>query len=190
VHGRKCDDPACALCRIFGTSVDSREQKRPKIGPTRLCVRDAFPSDDTLKRFVDSGAFIIETKIENSLNRITADTTPHPIERIPRGAQFDLEMLYGIYDMGDQGDVDVENLKQIYTALDLLEASVLGGGGSRGSGKIAFEDLHAVIKTVADYKAQASGDAVELATIAGRRASDVIAKIQEKFATTPEVQTP
>jgi len=41
-------------------------------------------------------------------------------------------MMYGVYDMGDQGTLDVQNLAQLATALEVLEAGVLGGGGSRG----------------------------------------------------------
>lgn len=181
VHGPSCQDSACVICRLFGASVDRRRQEGPEIGPTRLLFRDAFPSDDTLNQFRDGGLFLTETKAESSLNRITAEATPRYIERIPQGAQFDLEMIYGIYDLGDGGIMDVENLIHVYAAFELLEASVLGGGGSRGSGKIAIDNLQAVIKTGPDYQAQAGGESVDWTTVTGRHASDLIAAIREKL---------
>ena len=171
VHGRSCQDSACAICRIFGASA----------GPTRLLVRDAFPSQATFDRFVNSGVFTTETKTENRLNRITSEANPRSIERVPQGAQFDFEMIYGIYDLGDGGHIDLDNLRQGYTAFELLEASVIGGGGSRGSGKIAFENVAATIKTVADYQSQASGEMVDAPCVKGRNATDVRLRAQEKL---------
>jgi len=181
VHGRACEDPACVICRIFGSPSNRRGQQSQVMGPTRLLIRDAFLSDDTRERFVDGGIFITETKTENRLNRITAEADPKQIERIPKGAKFDFEMIYGIYDLGDGGGQDVENVKYLYAAFDLLEASVLGGGGSRGSGKIAIENLHTTIKTSTDYQVQGSGATVAWSTIAGRHPGDLIATLHEKL---------
>jgi CRISPR-associated protein Csm3 len=181
VHGSSCQDSACVICRLFGASTDRHRQEGQEIGPTRLLIRDAFLAEDTVNRFQDGGLFLTETKAENRLNRITAEAEPHYIERVPQGAQFDIEMIYGIYDLGDGGTGDVENLKQVYTAFELLEASVLGGGGSRGSGKVAIDNLQAIIKTGPDYQAHASGESVEWTTVTGRHAGDLIVAIREKL---------
>lgn len=180
-HGRSCQDPHCAVCRIFGAAAGQNDREVQAVGPTRLIVRDAFPSEATLEQFVKSGRFLTEIKTETSLDRITAEATSRFIERVPAGAQFDVEFVYGIYDLNDQGLTDVENLRYVYMALDLLEASVLGGGGSRGSGKIALENLAAVIKVVDDYQAQADGRDLVWPRVEGRSASNVVAKIQEKL---------
>lgn len=181
VHGRSCQDPTCVICRIFGSSTDRRGRENEATGPTRLLVRDAFPSQSTIDRFVDGGVFITESKTENSLNRITSEANPRPMERVPKGAQFDFEMIYGIYDLGDGGAVDLDNLKQVYTAFELLEASVLGGGGSRGSGKIAIENVSATIKTVADYQSLATGEMVEWTTVPGKNVSELLNRVREQI---------
>ncbi len=181
VHGRSCRDSACAICRIFGSSRRGATAETPVIGPTRLLVRDAFPAAETLERCQAGGLFVTEQKSENRLNRITAEVTPSLLERVPRGAQFDIDMLYGIYDLGDGGLMDIENLKYIYTAFELLEAGALGGGGSRGSGKIAIENLRATIKSGQNYQAQAAGDSVDDTLVTGRRLDDLLAAIRGKL---------
>ena len=129
-----CADPQCKVCRIFGTSA-AEQHREEAAGPTRLLVRDAHLAQETLndERYVSAGVFQTETKTENSLNRITSVANPRPMERVPRGAKFDFELVYGVYDMGDRGRADIENLAEVAAALDMLQASVLGGGGSRGS---------------------------------------------------------
>jgi CRISPR-associated protein Csm3 len=181
VHGRSCTDPKCEVCRIFGASADRKENEANSAGPTRLIVRDAYPSEETREKYVKGGVFTTEIKTENSLNRITSEANPRPMERVPQGAQFDFEMVYGIYDLGDGGAIDIENLQQVYTALSLLEAGVLGGGGSRGSGKIALENLKATIKTFADYQAQAAGQEVQYVTVEGNVGREVMIRIREKL---------
>lgn len=180
-HGRLCHDPRCVICRIFGASADHKGRTEQSPGPTRLIVRDAFPSEATLEQFLISGTFVTEAKTENRLNRITAEADPRQVERVPKGAQFDLDLVYGIYDMQDQGLADVDNVRYVYMALDLLEASVLGGGGSRGSGKIAIEQVSATIKTVDDYLAQASGQEVLWPIVAGRSVQELTTKIKDKL---------
>lgn len=181
VHGRSCRDAACRVCRIFGSSADRRSREEQATGPTRLLVRDAFPSQSTLEQFMQGGRFVTEIKTETSLNRITSEANPRPMERIPKGAQFDFEMVYGIYDLKDDGCTDIDNLHQVYTALELLEASVLGGGGSRGSGKVLIKNLAATIKTCDDYQAKAAGQEVRWAMVKGANVADVIATVQEKL---------
>jgi CRISPR-associated protein Csm3 len=181
VHGRSCRDSTCQVCRIFGSSTDRWSREKQAIGPTRLLVRDAFPSQSTLEQFIHGGSFVTEAKTETSLNRITSEANPRPMERVPKGAQFDFEMVYGIYDLEDAGSIDIDNLHQVYTALELLEASVLGGGGSRGSGNILIENLAATIKTCDDYEAKASGQEIQWAIVKGLNVADVIATVQEKL---------
>lgn len=157
-----CPDPQCKVCRIFGTSA-AEQHREEAAGPTRLLVRDAHLAKATLEdpRYVNAGVFVTETKTENSLNRITSAANPRPMERVPRGAKFEFEMVYGVYDMGDQGRADIANLAEVATALEMLQASVLGGGGSRGSGQIALEKLEACIKRRQDYEQQTLGVSLE-----------------------------
>jgi CRISPR-associated protein Csm3 len=88
------------------------------------------------------GKPIVEEKSENSLNRITAEANPRPIERVVPGVSFDFEMIYRVLDMGDGGSTDEKMFKDVVlSGLKLLRDDYLGGGGSRGNGQIDFEDL-------------------------------------------------
>ncbi len=186
-----CEDPTCKVCRIFGTSADRRGQEGNAAGPTRLIVRDAYLAEETQSddRYVKDQVFLTETKTENSLNRITSVANPRPIERVPQGAKFDIQMVYGIYDMGDEGKIDLEYLKQVFVALEMLEAGVLGGGGSRGSGQIAIEKLKATIKTLKDYQIKASGETSQEITITGDTVSALMQKIQATLPKHLEIAT-
>lgn len=149
-----CPDSTCPICRIYGSSAAEAEWKG---GPTRLTVRDAYPTEETLKEMkrleTERGLPGVEWKTENSINRITSVANPRPIERVTADSEFKFEMVYTIYDTGDGGKTDRENLKEVFKALRLLEDSTLGGGGSRGNGKISFwiaDDP--IVRKVADYE--------------------------------------
>lgn len=140
-HHKYCGNDNCFDCRIFGTVADSRS----KIGPGRLIIRDAYPTKESieilkkLKR--EKGLPYSEEKYENSINRVNATAVPRSIERIPAGIKLNLEMVYSIYDTGDGGKVDIENIKYIKEFLREIQTTTLGGSGHRGSGKVRFINL-------------------------------------------------
>ena len=135
-----CGNPDCEICRVFGSANTKSEGAKDR-GPTRLIVRDATLSEDWKKKFQD-GKAIIEEKSENSLNRITADATPRPIERVVPGVEFDFEIAYRVIDTGDNGATDEKYFKEVVLeGLKLLQNDYLGGGGSRGNGQIEFKGL-------------------------------------------------
>ena len=120
--------------KVFGVSADKEKGR----GPTRLIVRDAPISDEWLCKF-GSGTPITEMKSENSINRITAMANPRPMERVVPGVTFDCEIIYRVFDMDDDGQEDETLFDEIVrTALALLEADAIGGGASRGNGKVAL----------------------------------------------------
>ena len=89
-----------------------------------------------------NGNSIVEEKNENSLNRITAEANPRPIERIVPGVEFDFEISYRVIDTDDGGKTDEKYFKEVVLeSLKLLQDDYLGGGGSRGNGQIEFKDL-------------------------------------------------
>lgn len=109
--------------------------------PARLIVRDSHLQPQSIKKLekIDTGLFMTERKFENGLDRITAAATPRQFERVPKGASFNLEIVYS---------VEVENKDEIKTdlinialALAMLEDDALGGHGSRGYGKVKFEEF-------------------------------------------------
>ena len=137
-EGKPCNCGKCEVCRVFGSSAGSDS----KIGPTRLIVRDAALSQKSYDNFINNSIPIIEEKHENTINRITAEANPRPIERVVPGAEFDFEISYRIIDTGDNGEEDEKNFTDVVlTSLSLLELDFLGGGGSRGNGKIKFINL-------------------------------------------------
>jgi CRISPR-associated protein Csm3 len=128
-------DAALALARMFGPASDDTKV-RALAGPTRLTIRDAFPTKptlDTWNQILGEGIFT-EVKTENALDRVTAEANPRPIERVPAGSAFDLEMIFDVY-KGDEHSL----LKELLAAMRLLEHSALGGSGSRGHGQVKFE---------------------------------------------------
>lgn len=136
-----CGKPRCPVCRVFGTAIDRRNNDEAlDRGPTRLIVRDAMISEESRRKFKSA---IVEEKNENNLNRITAEATPRPIERIVPGVTFDFEIAYRVFDIrDDDGEADEHFFRHtVLGGLALLQKDYLGGGGSRGSGRIEFKDL-------------------------------------------------
>ena len=138
-QGNPCNCGNCIVCDIFGTS-----NKEGRKNPTRIIVRDAFIDKDTLEKVKTEGLMLFEEKYENALNRITAEANPRPIERVIPGVCFDFEIAYKIFNENDKED---EILNKILTSMALLEEDYLGGGGSRGNGKVEFIDLKLIKKS-------------------------------------------
>ncbi len=128
-----CKDKNCPICRIFGTSADDA-----KLGPTRLVVRDAHLSPESKSRIYEEGEILTENKYENSINRITARANPRPIERVVPGVTFAFEIIYKMFDMGDDFKPDEELFDYVLQGLKMVEMDALGGSSSRGCGKIEF----------------------------------------------------
>ncbi len=134
-----CGKADCEICRVFGSANNSDSANDR--GPTRLIVRDAVLTDEWKEKF-RSGLPLVEEKNENSLNRITAEANPRPIERVVPGVEFDFEISYRIIDTGDGGKMDKDYFESVVKeSLKILQSDYLGGGGSRGNGQIEFADL-------------------------------------------------
>ncbi|CUU06370.1 CRISPR-associated protein Csm3 [Candidatus Kryptobacter tengchongensis] len=141
----KCDDEKCPICRVFGASQDKQEEVAKRRGPTRVIFRDAFIDDEYRREMQEKGLTvydIVEEKTENALNRITAKAVPRKLERVVPGVKFAFEVVYRVFDTGDGGETDEKLFEEtIMRGMKLLELDCLGGYGSRGSGKIKFEDV-------------------------------------------------
>ena len=142
----ECANPECIICRIFGCGNTDEEKARLR-GPTRIIIRDAELSDESRKKS-DEGKPLLEDKTENTLNRITAAANPRHIERVLPGTKFDFELIYRIIDTNDGGSLDENMFKSVVLGtpekpgiLQLLVNDYLGGGGTRGNGRIEFRDL-------------------------------------------------
>jgi CRISPR-associated protein Csm3 len=136
VH-RWCEDKECPICRIFGTSAGDKAW----LGPTRLLVRDAHLTPEWRDKYEKEGLDLTERKNENSINRITAVANPRPYERVPAGVEFELNIGYRVFDLDDGGKTDEELFHHVIDGLRCVAMDALGGGGSRGSGRVEFVDL-------------------------------------------------
>jgi CRISPR-associated protein Csm3 len=144
--------------RLFGAANDDKKV-RQVTGPSRLTIRDAFLTEESeklLQQVLGDGVFT-EVKTENALDRITSEANPRPVERVPAGSEFNLTMILDVYD-----PQDLELFKALFMSMALLEQSSLGGGGSRGSGEIKFEELKIAWRSAKDYQNGQAPTPVEL----------------------------
>lgn len=119
------------ILRLFGSSSPASNATGDGIQMSRLQFSDCFLQN---KRELP---LLFENKFENTIDRLTAVANPRQIERVVRGAKFAFEMIYNVED-ADQVEEDFHNIR---LAMDLLEHDYLGGGGSRGNGRIVFSDV-------------------------------------------------
>ncbi|MED1441504.1 type III-A CRISPR-associated RAMP protein Csm3 [Aeribacillus composti] len=154
-----CGKEDCVICTVFGTGLPTKN-KNITAGPTRLYVRDAKLNENTKKQmekkegiFSNLELTYTEGKWENQINRLTSKAAhPRQQERVPAGSIFDFNMIYNILTKKD-----IEYFHQVITALRLLEDDYLGGNGSRGYGRIQFQNVSILLKTVSDYESGGTG---------------------------------
>lgn len=139
------------LQRIFGISADSNS--KIGMGPTRLIVRDAYPDKSTIAMWekLDSELLFTEYKPENTIDRITSAANPRFLERVVKGSIFNVEFIFGIYNLENTEPPDINFFDDFIKSLRLLEHSALGGSGSRGYGKVAFKFMEPIVLTKEDY---------------------------------------
>lgn len=175
IHIHMCSNRDCTVCNIFGRNHGKHKKAngdpRPLdatevITPTRLIVRDAYLEpksiDEAMKENLDLEW--TEVKFENNLDRITSMANPRQTERVPAGAIFKSEMILNV--LNDEGD---RYLKKLLEAMALLEDDYLGGQGTRGYGKIAFENIKITFRDVAYYE----GKKEEELVAAGRNLKEI-----------------
>lgn len=149
--GKACVCGRCEVCKVFGTG-DAKTIESLKLnelpGPPRLRVFDAYPTWESMKRLQEAlGENIFtEIKTENAINRLTSRANPRKVERVPAGVVFFGEMAFHLF-----AKEDPELLKVVFEGMRLLEDDYLGGYGSRGSGKVRFENIEVVFRPKAYY---------------------------------------
>ena len=177
VRIHECDDEhtyrTCDLCKVFGVAGD-----QPFATPTRLYVRDVPLNEEDAGRLeqMDTEFPYTEIKWEAAIDRVTSAAVPRQFERVPAGICFSpLQMVFNFY----QGD-DLALLRRLFEALELLEDDYLGGMGTRGYGRIAFEELTLILRPAAYYAGQAEQrtirDKASLAVLRGQL-DDLVAEI-------------
>ena len=130
------------IVKLFGESADN---KSTEVTLGRLSFWDSkLLNEQEIKN--NTGGFLTEVKSENVINRITGIAeNPRQIERIPAGAKFDFKITFKQF----EDDNINELLETIKKGLKLLEMDSLGGSGSRGYGKVEFENLVIDNKSIA-----------------------------------------
>ena len=130
---KTADDDAECLTNLFGSAKSKKE--------SRVLFTDMFLDNlDELKRAGLTGA--TEVKFENSISRMTAVANPRQIERVVRGAQFPMQLIYEYTEKTDEETL-LQDFRILKEGFKLLEYDYLGGSGSRGYGRIKFLDLDA-----------------------------------------------
>ena len=129
----KLQQKANLIITLFGESAGSGDNKNTKI--TRAIFRDTFLSKDSRKLYLEDKLLLSEEKAENTINRVTVMANPRFMERVPAGVEFDFEVVLREF----EEDKSLPLEKTLKLGLLLLQNDALGGGGSRGNGKIEFE---------------------------------------------------
>jgi len=167
------DDEICLLFgrnpgrmdRVAGEALDTRAAT-----PARLAIYDAplVAESITAQMRENLDDEITEVKSENAIDRITSQANPRTLERVPAGARFQVRMVLDVL-----CEEDKALAARLIEGLRLLEDDALGGGGSRGSGRIRFANLKLVWRNRAFYS---SGSAeTELASAADLTAVQALA---------------
>lgn len=127
-------EKCASILKIFGSSGADNEDIA-ELGSTRVSFADCPVSDRWKKKVREERLGFFEVKSENTINRIRG-TAEHPrfIERVPADTEFDFTVSLKILGKEDKSLFDY-----LLFGLKLLEMDALGGSGSRGYGKIAFD---------------------------------------------------
>lgn len=125
------DERARPILMLFGVGGGDSV---PQFMPSRLSVADAPLSEKD--RLPGRNAPLTEAKFENSIDRIKGTATnPRQTERVVPGTSFDFTATIRRF----ENDPDLVTL--LLQGMALLELDALGGSGSRGYGKIKFEEV-------------------------------------------------
>jgi len=132
------------IIKLFGESAGN-DGIKGEINISRAVFRDCFISDVVRKASLESKIELFESKYENVIDRKTGTTIGgglRQIERVPSAVEFDFNMSIRVFEKDNE-----ELLKNtIILGLKLLELDALGGSGSRGYGRVRFDDILGNIK--------------------------------------------
>jgi CRISPR-associated protein Csm3 len=167
VRIHQSDRPDDEICLLFGRNpgrmerVDGEALESKSASPARLTIYDAPLDADSItpqmRENLDDE--ITEVKSENAIDRITSQANPRTLERVPAGARFKIRMVLDVL-----CEEDKALAARLLEGLRLLEDDALGGGGSRGSGRIRFSNVNLTWRGRSFYSTGAAE--AELATAA------------------------
>src|SRR5579864_1817715 len=147
VRIHQSDRPDDEICLLFGRNPGRMERVQGEAldttlaTPARLAVFDAPLELDSItpqmRENLDDE--LTEVKSENAIDRITSLANPRTLERVPGGARFKTRLVMDVL-----CEEDAPLFLRVVEGLRLLEDDSLGGGGSRGSGRVSFANLRLV----------------------------------------------
>src|SRR5215813_12773421 len=166
VRIHQSDRPDDEICLLFGRNPGRMERVQgenldtSQATPARLAVFDAPLDVDSITAQMRENLDdeLTEVKSENAIDRITSQANPRTLERVPAGARFRTRLVMDVL-----CDEDAPLFLRVIEGLRLLEDDALGGGGSRGSGRVNFANLKLVWRARGYY----STGAAEKELIAG-----------------------
>jgi CRISPR-associated protein Csm3 len=186
VRIHQSDEPGDEVCVLFGRNpgrmdrVQGEALDTTSATPARLTVYDAPLDLDSITTQMRENLDdeLTEVKGENAIDRITAQANPRTLERVPAGARFKVRLVLDIL-----CEADKELVGRLGEGLLLLEDDSLGGGGSRGSGRVRFLNWKANWRGRAYYAEGAAEQALlaaadTAALQAGLRSAELAAKLQ------------
>ena len=116
--------------RLFGTAGD--KDRNPE--PAHLQFSDAFLINK--EEMLRTGG-LTEVKSENTITRSTSVAMPRSMERVVRGSKFGVVWFYTM----DKPENLAEDMETLAEGCKLLSLDYLGGSGTRGYGRVDFEDF-------------------------------------------------
>jgi CRISPR-associated protein Csm3 len=161
VRIHQSDRPDDEICLLFGRNpgrmdrVSGEPVESTASTPARLTVYDAplDPDSITPQMRENLDDELTEVKSENAIDRITSQANPRTLERVPAGARFRVRFVLDIL-----CEEDKALLAPFVQSLRLLEDDALGGGGSRGSGRVRFGGLKLTWRSRGFYAAGAQDE--------------------------------
>ncbi len=168
VRIHQSDRPDDEICLLFGRSPARTERvsgdalEVVHATPARLTVYDSPLELDSITPAMRENLDdeLTEVKSENAIDRITSQASPRTLERVPAGARFRIRMIVDIL-----CEEDKVLPARLVESMRLLEDDSLGGGGSRGSGRVRFANLRLAWRGRGYYAA--GSEETELASGAG-----------------------
>lgn len=162
VRIHQSDRPDDDICVLFGRNPGRVERvagdaiESVSATPARLTVYDAPLIVDSItpqmRENLDDE--LTEVKSENAVDRITSQANPRTLERVPAGAKFRFRMVLDVL-----CEEDKPLLARFAEGLRLMEDDALGGGGSRGSGRVTLGSVKLTWRSK-DYYAKGAGETV------------------------------
>src|SRR5713226_2452448 len=154
VRIHQSDRPDDEICLLFGRNpgrmdrVTGEAFDTSAATPARLTVYDAplVAESITPQMRENLDDELTEVKSENAIDRITSQANPRTLERVPAGARFRVRIVMDVL-----CEEDAPLFARVVEGLRLLEDDSLGGGGSRGSGRVRFAGLKLTWRSKAYY---------------------------------------